>query len=277
MLLVIIIVGLVFGSFANAVIYRLHQQAENRSKNTTKIKHGRLSILKGRSMCPNCQHTLVWYDLIPLVSWISLGRKCRYCYKPISAQYPIVELATAGLFTVSYLTWSSLSGSIDWFELIIWLILLLGLVILLVYDLRWMLLPNKIVYLLIIVAIAQILISGIARHDIARIYNPLLGGLIISGIFYAIFAISKGMWIGGGDVKLGFLLGIIGGGSLQAIAIIFIASVLGSIITIPMVMNKKIKVQSKVPFGPFLIIAGIIIKLVGSSLIAWYKRKLLIS
>ena len=91
--------GLCAGSFVNALVWRLHEQ--KRSKKADK----KLSILNGRSMCVHCRHELTWYDLIPLFSWLLLRGKCRYCKKPISWQYPIVELATAAVFVLSYIFW----------------------------------------------------------------------------------------------------------------------------------------------------------------------------
>src|SRR3954465_436221 len=99
---VLVVLGLCLGSFVNALVWRLHEQEEGGSKKAAAKK---LSIIKGRSMCPHCKHALKPIDLIPVISWLSLRGKCRYCSKPISIQYPIVELSTALLFVVSYIWW----------------------------------------------------------------------------------------------------------------------------------------------------------------------------
>src|SRR3989344_6490262 len=120
---ILIVLGLAFGSFVNALVWRLHEQEERakskeqrrkkgKAKNTAKLSSHTsvlsskdLSILKGRSMCPSCKHGLAAKDLVPVLSWLTLRGKCRYCHKPISIQYPLVELITATLFVISYLLW----------------------------------------------------------------------------------------------------------------------------------------------------------------------------
>lgn len=143
---VLVVWGLCLGSFVNALVWRLHEQAKKQKKETT------LSITKGRSMCPHCRHNLSWRDLIPVFSWLRLRGKCRYCKKPISGQYPLVELMTATLFVGSYLFWPlDLQAVGDWTHFGLWLVILTGFMALLVYDLKWMLLPNRIMYPLFVV------------------------------------------------------------------------------------------------------------------------------
>lgn len=268
--------GLIAGSFDNALVWRLHRQLATGKTKAVKPKDQQLSIVSGRSICPNCRHVLAWYDLIPVFSWLWLRGKCRYCQAPISIQYPLVELATAGLFVASYAVLSKPLSGIELFELICWLIVLTGLVALFIYDLRWMWLPNRIVYPLLVIALFQLVVSTIAHHSINPLWQGIQGGVVIGGILYGLFAISKGKWIGGGDVKLAGLLGLTAAGPLAATAILFGASLLGSIVSAPLLASKKVKVNSRVPFGPFLIIAGILMKLVGAGLLNWYRNKVLL-
>src|SRR4051812_7602742 len=99
---ILVVLGLCFGSFVNALVWRIHEQAEQGSKKKPNKSYiDKLSIRKGRSMCPHCRHELKALDLLPVVSWLALRGKCRYCGKPISVQYPLVELLTACLFVTS--------------------------------------------------------------------------------------------------------------------------------------------------------------------------------
>jgi len=103
---VLVVFGLALGSFVNALVWRVREQTKEGSKKKPDSKYlKKLSVSKGRSMCPNCHHELTAKDLLPVISWLGLKGKCRYCRKSISAQYPLVELATAGLFAASYLLW----------------------------------------------------------------------------------------------------------------------------------------------------------------------------
>src|ERR1700722_20967950 len=105
--IVVLVCGLAFGSFVNAYVWRVHKQSETVPKNPkTKMTNKRkYSILVGRSICPKCEHDLSASDLIPIVSWIRLGGKCRYCKTKISPSYPIVEATTLILFGASYVFW----------------------------------------------------------------------------------------------------------------------------------------------------------------------------
>lgn len=225
-------------------------------------------------MCPNCKHTLAWYDLLPVVSWVIVAGKCRYCKKPISLQYPLVEVLTAFLFVLSYTYWPhgiSFTGGI---LLLLWLVILVILVALAVYDLKWMLLPNKLIYPLIAVcALSRLVYAG-------NYWNPTLQGfwgvVCLAGLFYALFQISGGKWIGGGDVKLAVALGLLVGGPVEALLLLFVASLLGSVVTIPLIVIHKKRYSSRVPFGPFLIVATVIVYIFGATLINWYKNQFLL-
>lgn len=265
-ILILGFLGLCLGSFINALVYRLRWQETN-SKRTKKY-----SILKGRSICPNCKHELAPKDLIPVFSWFLLNGKCRYCREPISIQYPLVEAVTAGLFVLSYVFWPPqfIGGNILVF--LIWLGVLVGLIALAVYDIRWMILPNKIIFPLYILVAAFILTQFILTPDYNLIVSSLWGVLIGGGIFYILFQVSGGKWIGGGDVKLGFLLGAIAGGPVMAFLMLFIASLLGSVFSIPLILKNRLATKSKIAFGPFLILAAVIVQLFGVSILDWYTN-----
>ncbi len=255
------LLGLCFGSFVNAAVWRLHEQ--NTRQKLTKAQRQRLSILHGRSMCTDCRHELAWYDLLPVVSWVSLGGKCRYCHKPISWQYPAVECITGLLFVSSYLLWPYGFDKAGWVLLGMWLVFLVGFMALAVYDLRWMLLPNKIVYGLIGLVVLQ-LVFKLFVYDASDVLSEAFWGfVVIGGLFYGLFQVSGGRWIGGGDVKLGFLIGPLVGGPMNSILVIFLASCLGSLVSLPMIARKKLTPTSRIPFGPFLLAATVVVYLLG--------------
>lgn len=276
-MLVIFVLGITLGSFVNALVWRLHEQLneEGETKKLSKTKKAELSILKGRSLCPSCGHQLASKDLVPVLSWLSLRGKCRYCHKPISVQYPLVEVVSGALFAFSYTYWPLAWNGQGKFEFAVWLVVLTGLIALFIYDLKWMLLPNRIIYPLFglvgLLLIARIFVfDGGLDSALEAVWGFGIGG----GLFYVIFIVSGGKWIGGGDVKLGWLLGLLVGGPLASILMLFIASLLGTLVSVPLLLSGKLSRKTPMPFGPFLIGAAFIAQLFGASVIAWYKRQL---
>lgn len=266
--LILTILGLAAGSFVNAVVWRLHEQAK-----TSGFKNSNLSILRGRSMCPHCRHILATKDLLPLISWLALRGKCRYCGKPVSIQYPLVELAMAAVFVASYIFWPgdlTLNGQL--LLLGTWLFCSVGLMALLVYDFKWMLLPNRIIYPTLVVAAVGRL-SYILFYSNDRPYDFWLWALslvITSGVFWILFEISKGQWIGFGDVRLGAITGTLLADPKLAFLMIFLASVLGLAAFIIGIFGNVRSLTSKIPFGPFLIMSTWLTILLGQSLIDKY-------
>ncbi len=266
---ILALLGLAWGSFVNAAVWRLRQQET--AKKLSKKQKQALSIARGRSMCVNCKHPLAWYDLLPVISWLSLAGKCRYCKKPISWQYPVVELITAGLFVLSYAYFPIFHFPYSIFQFGLWLVFVVAFMALAVYDFRWMLLPDKIVFPLIGLAILYQALRVLATGDLLGVVSGVIGGfLAIGGLFYALFKISDGKWIGGGDVKLGFVIGILIADPIKSILIIFLASVMGTIAAVPLLRKKSLDLSSRLPFGPFLLAATVIVFLFGGQLIDWY-------
>lgn len=301
--IVLIVFGLAFGSFVNALVWRLRQQellvesrkvskVKNNAKKSAKsniqhtkynIPEERLSVLKGRSMCPSCHHELAAKDLIPVLSWLSLGGKCRYCKKPIHWQYPLVELISALLFVVSYIFWpeylnfaelQTFSSIFNVVSFGVWLIFLTGLIALFIYDLKWMLLPDRIVFPLIYGALALTILEAVATKSFSPLLSSAIGVLMLAGLFYAIFVVSNGGWIGGGDVKLAIFMGIILGPYLSFLAL-FLASLVGSFIILGIMALTKVDRKQQIPFGPFLIGATYVAVIWGPAIIDWYNTKFL--
>jgi len=274
----LVLVGLCMGSFVEATSWRLHEQTK-RSKLTKKQKQ-ELSITKGRSMCAHCKHQLAWYDLLPLLSWVSLRGKCRYCQKPIGWHAPALELTTAALFAISYLSWPYVLGSdfgLAWVVFGLWLLCVVLFVLLSVYDLRWMLLPDRVVLVLVLTAFAyaafQQSVAGVSLDGFISIVSSVA---VSSGLFWVLYQVSGGKWIGGGDVKLGVALGLLIGAPLPAMLMLFLASLMGTLVALPLLIKAKSKQQLKIPFGPFLMSATFVVVIYGERLIDWYTNTVLL-
>lgn len=243
-IILVAILGLVVGSFLNAVIYRLHVK---------------VSFMRGRSYCPNCKHDLNAKDLVPLFSFLFLRGKCRYCNKKISWQYPLVEFFTMASFLILYLQFGL---NIDFF---VYLIFTGFLMVIFVYDLKYYLILDKVSVPAIIVAF--LLSFFVLEIDIVSL---LISALIGGGFFLLQFVISKGKWIGGGDIRLGVIMGLMLGYPVILVAL-FIAYILGSVIGVVLIAGKKKKWKSQVPFGTFLSIATYIAFIVGEYIVEYYQ------
>lgn len=247
--------GLAIGSFLNCVIYRLHLKELS-------------SFMRGRSFCPHCKHFLSWKDLIPVLSFFILRGKCRYCGKKISWQYPLVEIATALLFILTYnflpVPWTS-----PWVHFYYWTVISFS-VIIFVYDLKHYLIPDKIIYpaILIVSAFRIWDLFQISNFEF-RIFNPFISALAAAGFFLFIVLISRGRWMGVGDIKLAFFMGLFLGFPDILIAL-FLAFLIGAIIGIGLILAKKKTLKSEVPFGPFLVTGTFISLFWGEKIIQWY-------
>lgn len=271
-ILFLILLGLCLGSFVNALVWRLREQSQTKSR----AKKQELSILKGRSVCPHCKHKLTLKDLVPVLSWLSLSGKCRYCKKPISKQYPAVEIVTAALLIVSYLAWPYTLFGWSGAEITIfglWVLILTGLVALAVYDIKWFELPDKIVFPITVLGLIMVGLIASTYGDILIARDALIGVLLIFGIFCGLSIVSKGTWIGDGDVKLGILLGLLAGSLINGLLLLFVASVLGTLYSVVLGATGKQKFNRKmrIPFGPFLIAAAVVTVLFGIDITSWYS------
>lgn len=274
-IVVLILLGLCFGSFVNALVWRLHEQAKPKKKRAA--SDAELSISKGRSMCPHCKHTLSALDLLPVVSWLALGGKCRYCRKPIGWQYPLVESLTALLFVLSYLVWPWGWSAAGYVMLGAWLVGLVLFMALIVYDIRWMLLPNKLVFPLTGAAIVSCAAFIAADpHPLHAVIMAAISVAVAGGLFYVLFQVSGGRWIGGGDVKLGWALGLFVVRPGLAMLVLFGSCLIGTIYALPLLALGKLKRTAHVPFGPFLICATVVAMLFGQRIIDWYAYSVLL-
>jgi prepilin signal peptidase PulO-like enzyme (type II secretory pathway) len=226
-------------------------------------------------MCPDCHHTLAAKDLVPVLSWLWLRGRCRYCHKPISWQYPAVELLTGLLFALSYVSWPHLFHGVGLFQFVVWLICVVFFVALAVYDLHWFLLPDRLVFPLTVLVGLQVLVSAVWLHSFAALWQPVVGAGLIFGLFWVLYQISKGQWIGGGDVKLAVALGLLAATPFRAFMVIFFASLLGTVVSIPLLARGKQGLKLHIPFGPYLLAATYIVVLYGAHISTWYQTFLL--
>lgn len=251
--LIILIFGLAIGSFINAFVWRFYQQKNfaNNKKN--------YSIITGRSVCTHCQKTLSAKDLVPIVSWLLLRGRCRYCRMPIE-DTPIAELLTAILFVASFYFWPfSMSGIIDYGVFLLWLVICFLLIFLFIYDLRWMVLPDIFVLNFTLFAIFYTLVVSMLYYDNYFLWSALSGGAGLLALLYGLYVFSSGRWIGGGDVKLIFGLGLLAGSFLAGAIAIFVASLIGTILFLPGLIKGTVKPTATLPFGPLLIIGTMIV------------------
>ena len=271
---IILILGLIVGSFLNVVIFRL----ENGEK-----------IVNDRSKCLRCKHVLAWYDLIPVLSFIFLKGKCRYCEERISWQYPVVEMGTGILFIIVF----SIQYSVfSIFYLLFWFYIVSALIVIFVYDLKHYIIPDKVIYpaiaITFIYRLFEILNFGHLNlfriwnlpaqgwsalggeiGNLITVFNPFIAAILASAFFLSIVLLTHGRGMGGGDVKLGFLMGLILGWPLVLIAL-FLSFILGSIIGIFLILVGKKKMKSMIPFGPFLVLGTFIAMFWGEWIMGWY-------
>lgn len=267
-LLIVSFFGLLVGSFINAVVWRLHQQGEI---SEGKKQKQRLSISMGHSMCPDCRHDLAPRDLLPVVSWLWLRGRCRYCHRAISVQYPLVEILTAALFGLSYNAIQP-ATFVGWSELGLWLYILTVFIILAIYDLKWMLLPDVV----LLPAAAVTLVYRLAQAAMGSAMEvwafPIVAALLAGGMFYTLAAVSGGKWMGGGDIKLVFLMGLILGLPKTALALL-LAFNLAAAVSLGLLALRARQKRPRprlIPFGPFLVVGSVVAYLYGNHLIEWY-------
>lgn len=251
------ILGLVYGSFLNVVIYRL--------------EHGG-SVVWGRSRCPHCSHALEWQDLVPIVSFLVLRGRCRFCSSPISIQYPLVEGAMAfiAILVAQQIEGFSLLSPVA-IALFFALFLLFGILFaIFIFDLKYFIIPDSLLIAGIIPAVAFPLLQ-----ESFSVFPHLISGLGASLFFWTIWKVSQGKWMGFGDVKLVFLLGLLLGWPLVAVSL-FLSFFSGAVVGVSLMVLGKKSLASEVPFAPFLIGSAFASFFWGKYLLDWYLALVLI-
>lgn len=273
--LIFALLGLCFGSFACATLWRqrARQLVEEKVRGEKVDGHeykrlkqlSKVTILHDYSRCLSCSYRLKWYDMIPVFSWVFLKGKCRNCKKPIGLLEPLMEIGTMILFVSIFMFWPyQLNNPLEIARFVLWLVSAVILVILFVYDLLWYILPDRWNYLLAAVGLVNSAIIVLLSADkLAGVNNILFSVLILGGIYWVLNRVSDGRWIGYGDVKLGVGLGLMLADWRLSFIALFLANLVGSIIVIPLVLTGKLKRNSKVPFGPLLIIGFLLSAMFG--------------
>ncbi|MCT2537947.1 prepilin peptidase [Aquibacillus koreensis] len=236
------IIGTVFGSFYNVVGLRVPKKQMFQSE---------------RSYCPHCRHTLSWYELIPVFSYIIQRGKCRHCKAKISMIYPLVELFTGFFFAYSFYVFGFQ------FELITALFLTSLLAIIIVSDLKYMLIPN------------QVLLFFLPFLIVCRIFSPLdpwwspIVGALIGYLLLALIIIVSRGGMGGGDMKLFGVLGIVLGYKGVLLAFFF-STLYGTVIGAILLSLKIVERKKPIPFGPFIVFGSLTAYFFGDALVHWY-------
>ncbi len=242
--------GLIIGSFLNVVIYRLHTGKS----------------LQGHSHCLSCGTTLRAYELVPLVSYLLLRGRCRSCGCYIPVRYFVVELCTGLLFLLSFVFASSLS------EMLLWWVVMSLFVVITVYDVRHYIIPDSMTALLTLIGIfwyGFLLYTGTPWITVGEAFLAALAG---SGFFFLLWFISKGAWLGFGDVKLAFPLALLVGPGLVFSMIVY-SFWAGAAISLLLIgfgrlmrgqvrlgkWTQRLTIKSVVPFAPFMILGCLIV------------------
>lgn len=281
-IVILVFLGVTLGSFAGAMVWRIRSRQlvldkeageDVNAKELSRLKKlTKRPLLKDRSVCLNCSYELKWYDLVPVVSWLSLGGKCRSCRQPIGRFEIIIELGLAAFFVASFLLWPQPLGTgLEIASFIIWLSAGVVMAIMFAYDAKWFLLPDITSVLLALLGAVMVILSAIGSGDVASVLiSASLSVAIMGGLYLAIYLFSRGAWVGFGDVKLGIGLGLILGQWQLAVVALFLANLAGVLFILPGLLSGKIKRSDHVPFGPFLIIGTILSMFIGWDIINWY-------
>lgn len=240
--LYVFVIGTIIGSFLNVVIWRVPQE---------------LSFIKGRSFCPNCHNTLKPYDMIPVLSWILLKGKCRFCGERISIRYPMIELCGGligiGCFHHFGFAWDSVLS----------FVIIMTLLVITMIDFDTMTIPNG----LIIFLIFPIIIVSICHPEITLV-ERVIGFFVISVPMYLLTRLIPDCF-GGGDIKLIAVCGILLGWKLTLLAM-FLAIIVGGMYACYLVISKKAKKGAHMAFGPYICLGVTLAWFYGDQLINAY-------
>ncbi len=247
---ILFVLGCCIGSFINAAEYRLAAGE---------------GVVRGRSHCRNCSYTLAWYDLAPLLSFVILAGKCRSCKRAISWQYPAVELVTGLLFVAAYFLQRPAIEALQTAVLIRDLLVVSVAVFLFVYDYKYSLLPDAVTLPGIIIFAASSLVFGMPWAAV------LIGILFGGGFFLLQYLVSRGKWVGDGDIRYGAMIGGLFGWPAVLVAL-FLSYIFGAVFGVGLLLSGRKQPGDAIPFGTFLSIGMLVTLWWGPALVAWYAQ-----
>jgi leader peptidase (prepilin peptidase)/N-methyltransferase len=244
--IVLALAGLCIGSFLNVCIHRLPLKQ---------------SVVHPGSRCPDCGYALRWYDNVPVLSYAALRGRCRSCARPISLQYPIVEIVTAVVFV---LHWHAFGPTV---LLPLRLLFASALIVLFMIDLEHQILPDVITLPGIGLGVACSLF--LPPGPLMSILGVLLGGGLLWAIAEAWFRLRKVEAMGFGDVKM---LAMVGGwlGVKMVLVTFVLSSMLGGLIGAALIGSRRADMATRVPFGTMLAVGALVASLYGEDLLTWY-------
>ena len=273
------VIGAVFGSFSVAQVWRLRaKQLQDEKASGEKIDAAEWKKLRSlvsvnlkndRSHCLNCGYQLKWYDLIPIISWLSLGGKCRKCRSKIGVTEFLTEVLMFILFAIIFLIFNPISNGkilvLPAIRLFILLISLIPLTIMFIYDAKWSLLPTKLLYAFNILAFIYwatgfLMVSG--GFNLRSIFYLVISMMFFPLIYFVLAKVSKEQWVGGGDWILAVgLIFLLPNHPVFAIFLLFLSNVVGLFFAVfqSILYFRKVKRGVQIPFGPAMILAALVL------------------
>lgn len=253
MLFFLALAGLLVGSFLNVILSRLETDE---------------SFVSGRSRCDSCGKTIPWYDNIPVVSFLSLGGRCRFCAEPISRRHVVMEVVTMALFVITGMVLPDPISASAALEMALVLGLIGALLVVFVHDLIHMEIPVSILMFGVLWTVFGLFLIWIFESPAqpflqSRLWEGVIGGSIAFLLFYALVFFSRETWMGMGDVWLALILGMSLGWRLLLPALT-LAFGSGAVVGIALMAMKKKELRSRIAFGPFLVASVIFMLFFGT-------------
>lgn len=253
MILFILLFGLIIGSFLNVCINRIPKGE---------------SVVLPNSYCHICNTELKWYDNIPIISYLILLGRCKYCNSRISPQYPIVEILNSFIYIILYYKFQ-FSLEFLFFSAISSVLIIISFI-----DLNYMIIPDILIIVIFIILILYKISNYFIYNLSPNLLNSLTGSIIGGLLFFFIMIVSKG-GMGGGDITLISVLGLILGFKLILLNII-VSFILGAFVSIFLLFFKIKTRKDPIPFGPFIISSFFIVLFYGKNILNWYYYKFMI-